>query len=240
MSTYSSASYPTKVYKVAVKAAVPQVFRLTLAQVLNKRWDVHGETCQSEGEPPPPRFGSWLPLHSSPYGHLALALLKCKCWSLTQQCFPAAATAAGRQDWGGSALCFAQDDPWNAELVMLLASASKEASQEQNVFYLSVSNWSGPAFNSTLCQYFFERQTGMHLSNSGCRVNRLNTAASEFQLQVLLKIVTSYWLYITHTDKKFSHSGPLFTIEMIRTGYWSQIQTHQGKAWAHPSFSAMV
>lgn len=198
---------------------------------------MHGETCQSE-EPPPPCFGSWLPLSRSPCGHLALTLLKRKHWSLTWQCFPAVATAAGRQDQGSLGLCFFQDDPWNAELVMLLASASKEASQEQNVFYLSVSNWSGPAFNSTLRQYFFEHQTGMHLSSSGCRVNGLNAAASKFWLQALLKIVTSYWLYITCT--KFSHSGPIFTIEMNRTGYSSQVQRDQEEAWTRPSFPAMV
>lgn len=78
---------------------------------------------------------------------------------------------------------------------MLLASASKEASQEQNVFYLSISSWSGPAFNSTVCQYFFERQ--IHPPNSGCRGNRLNTTASTLQLQ------GRYCLYITCTNKVF-------------------------------------
>lgn len=78
---------------------------------------------------------------------------------------------------------------------MLLASASKEASQEQNVFYLSISSWSGPAFNSTVCQYFFERQT--HPPNSGSRGNRLSTAASTSLLQ------GRHCLYITCTDKVF-------------------------------------
>lgn len=192
---YSSAFCPLK---VVVKAAVLQVFRLTLAQAQNKRWDLH-ESSQSKGEPPPPPcFGSWLPLYSSPCSHLALTLLRCKHWSLTCQSFPAEATAVGRQDQEGSGLCFFQDDPWNAELAMLLASASKEASQEQNVFYLSISNWSGTAFTSTLCQHFFEHQTGLQLSNSDCRASRLKATASGFWLQALLMLVTSHWLYITH------------------------------------------
>lgn len=78
---------------------------------------------------------------------------------------------------------------------MLLASASKEASQEQNVFYLSISSRSGPAFNSTVCQYFFERQ--IHPPNSGCRGNRLNTTASTLQLQ------GKYCLHVTCTNKVF-------------------------------------
>lgn len=117
--------------------------------------------------------------------------------------FPYSGNGSRKAEPGGIRSLLFQDDPWNAERVMILASASKEASQEQNVFYLSISNWSRPAFNSTLCQYFFEHQTGMHLSNTGCRVNRLNAAASEFELQVLLKIVTSCGLYITSTDKDF-------------------------------------
>lgn len=55
--------------------------------------------------------------------------------------FPCSGNSSRKAGPGrGSGLCFFQDDPWNAELMMLLASASKEASQEQNVFYLSISN----------------------------------------------------------------------------------------------------
>lgn len=56
-------------------------------------------------------------------------------------------------------------------------------------------------FNSTVCQYFFERQ--IHPPDSGCRGNRLNAAASTFQHQALLKAVTRYCLYIICTDKVF-------------------------------------
>jgi len=192
--------------------------------------------------------GSWkeshhlLALDCDPPRTAALAVTSL-CWSANTSLWPSNTYPQWQQEGrtrGAQLSASCKMTPEMLELVMLLASASKEASQEQNVFHPSISNWTGPAFNSTLCQYFFERQTGIHLSNTGCRVNGLNSAASKFRLQAPLNTVASYWLYTTCTHEKLSHSEPIFITKIIRTGYSSQTHIERGRAWACPSLFEMV
>lgn len=108
------------------------------------------------------------------------------------------------------------------------AAASKEISQEQNAFYLLVSNWSGLAFNSTCHQFFFEHQIGVHLCHTVCRKP---TGYYGFSVPTPSTAVSS--ALHTHTQQALC-SRLIFTTELIRVGHSSQAGTEQRKAEACP------